>query len=169
MNGPYRPREACDYEGLLAQERGVLLSVATLLRVVGVVGLLAAVAGVWSWSRGDHLGLLVAVGPAFVAGPTLYVGAVLSRLRGGSCDYRSIERAIAGLRLAYAVKALAVLVLLAVVPGLVALLVGLVIVAALAQLLVFLIAGPGSLLVFAIGLWLLWYRSMKNAPSTANS
>ncbi len=110
MSDPYRVEGRLTQEALLAEERALLVSAGKVMRVAGIVGLLAAAVGLLASFRADLVAIALGAGlPALLSALTLQAGMVLSRLPGGSRDYREIERAVGSLHVVYAIKGVIVL------------------------------------------------------------
>lgn len=110
MSDPYRDRSAIELQALLDEERGLLVRAGKAMIAAGVLAILAALvglpmtlAGTWMDWIGDSIPLLLGI-------ITLQAGLVLSRMPGGSHDYRQIERSMASLRVVYTVKGVLMLI-----------------------------------------------------------
>ncbi|MBK6918831.1 MAG: hypothetical protein IPH07_15675 [Deltaproteobacteria bacterium] len=110
MSDPYRIEGPRSHEALLAEERALLVGAGKVMRVAGVIGLVAAVVGLLASYRADLISIALGAGlPGLLSALTLQAGMVLSRLPGGSRDYREIERAVGSLHVVYAIKGVIVL------------------------------------------------------------
>ncbi|MBK8239219.1 MAG: hypothetical protein IPK74_27160 [Deltaproteobacteria bacterium] len=111
MSDPYRIEGPRSHEALLAEERALLVGAGKVMRVAGVIGLVAAVVGLLASYRADLISIALGAGlPGLLSALTLQAGMVLSRLPGGSRDYREIERAVGSLHVVYAIKGVIVLI-----------------------------------------------------------
>lgn len=104
MSDPYRDQEGSKLEALLAEERALLVRAGKLMIAAGVLAVLSALVALPRTIGGDAFDWIADPIPAILGVLTLQAGLVLSRLPGGSHDYRHIERALASLRVVYTVK-----------------------------------------------------------------
>lgn len=111
MSDPYRIEGPVSHEALLAEERALLVGAGKVMRIAGVIGLVAAALGLLASYHADLVSIALGAGlPALLSALTLQAGLVLARLPGGSRDYREIERAVGSLHVVYAIKGVIVLI-----------------------------------------------------------
>ena len=104
MGDPDRDRSAIELQALLDEERGLLVRAGKAMIAAGVLAILAALVGLPMTLAGAWFGWIADSIPLLLGIITLQAGLVLSRMPGGSRDYRHIERSMASLRVVYTVK-----------------------------------------------------------------
>lgn len=104
MSDPYRDQDAAKLQALLDDERALLVRAGRLMLVAGALTLLSTLLGLPATLASGGVDWVTTGVTAALAALTLQAGVVLSRLPGGSRDYRSIERALGSLRVVYTVK-----------------------------------------------------------------